>query len=161
MTRTRALGLEVVGLPTVSFLGSTTWAMPAIIGMDTWWQTGFVFLILSAGIASIPAEPLEAASTDGANAWQRFRYVTLPLLKPLIVVVAVFRTVECLKVFALIFGTAGGGPRQSTEALQVMAYRTAFEQLQMSRAMTIMVLFSIVVLVVVASYLALGRNVDE
>lgn len=153
--------LEAAGLPETNFLGSTTWAMPTIVGMDTWWQTGFVFLILSAGLASIPAEPLEAASIDGANAWQLFRYVILPLLKPLIVVVAVFRAIECLKVFALIFGTTGGGPRQSTEALQVLTYRTAFEQLHMSKAMTIMVLSSILVLTIVAAYLALGRGVDE
>lgn len=153
--------LEAAGLPETNFLGSTTWAMPTIIGMDTWWQTGFVFLMLSAGLASIPAEPLEAASIDGANAWQRFRYVILPLLKPLIVVVVVVRAIECLKVFALIFGTTGGGSRQSTEALQVLTYRTALGQLQMSKVMTIMVLSSILVLTIVAAYLTLGGGADE
>jgi len=155
--------LRALHLPTTAFLGDVRWAMPSIIGIDSWWQTAFVFIVLLAGVQSLPADPLEAAEVDGASAWQKFRYVTLPLLRPFIVTVALFRTVDCLKVFAIIFGTTGGGPVRATEAVQVLTYRTAFKDLQMSEAMTIMVLFSVFILGVVLVFLrATGRlRTDE
>lgn len=154
--------LRVLHLPTSAFLGDVRWAMPSIIGIDTWWQTAFVFIVLLAGVQSLPTDPFEAAEVDGAGAWQKFRYLTLPLLRPFIVTVALFRTVDCLKVFAIIFGTTGGGPVRATEAMQVLTYRTAFKELQMSKAMAIMVLFSGFILVVVAVFLRLsGRFRDD
>ncbi len=145
--------LRSLHLPTSAFLGDVRWAMPSIVGIDTWWQTAFVFIVLLAGVQSLPTDPFEAAEVDGASAWQKFRYLTLPLLRPFIFTVALFRTVDCLKVFAIIFGTTGGGPVRATEAMQVLTYRTAFKELQMSKAMAIMVLFSGFILVVVAVFL--------
>ncbi|MEI7744303.1 MAG: ABC transporter permease subunit, partial [Chloroflexota bacterium] len=112
------------------------------------WQTAFVFIVLSAGLQALPIEPFEAAEVDGASALARFRYLTLPLLKPTILVVLMFRTVDCLKVFAIIFGTTGGGPMTTTESVQVLAYRMAFKQLNMSVSMTMMVIFSVFALLV-------------
>jgi len=155
--------LRALRLPTTAFLGDVRWAMPSIIGIDTWWQTAFVFIVLLAGVQSLPLDPFEAAEVDGASAWQKFRYLTLPLLRPFIITVALFRTVDCLKVFAIIFGTTGGGPVRATEAMQVLTYRTAFKQLQMSKAMAIMVLFSLFILIVVLLFLRVsGRlRTDE
>jgi multiple sugar transport system permease protein len=155
--------LRTLHLPTTAFLGDVHWAMPSIIGIDSWWQTAFVFIVLLAGVQSLPTDPLEAAEVDGAGAWQKFRYVTLPLLRPFIVTVLLFRIVDCLKVFAIIFGTTGGGPVRATEAVQVLTYRAAFKDLQMSEAMTIMVLFSIFILAVVMVFLRVtGRfRTDE
>ncbi len=93
---------------------------------------------------------------DGASPVQSFRFVTLPLLRPLILVVLLFRTIDCLKVFAIIFGTTGGGPLGTTESVQVLAYRTAFKQLNMSESMTMMVIFGAIVAVVVLIYQRLG-----
>jgi multiple sugar transport system permease protein len=137
--------------------------MPTIVGIDTWWQTAFVFIVLLAGVQSLPVDPFEAAEVDGASPWQKFRYLTLPLLRPFLITVGLFRTVDCLKVFAIIFGTTGGGPVRATEAMQVLTYRTAFKQLQMSKAMAIMVIFSAFILVVVVAFLrASGRfGADE
>lgn len=150
--------LKSVGLPTSVWFGNQTSAMPSIILVDTWWQTAFVFIVLSAGLRSLPREPFEAAEVDGASGFQAFRYLTLPMLKPVILTVLIFRTIDCLKVFAIIFGTTGGGPAQFTEAVQTLTYRTAFKFLQMSRAMTLMVIFSVIILVICLIYLRIGEG---
>jgi len=152
--------LRTLHLPTSAFLGDANWAMPSIVAIDTWWMTAFVFIVLYAGVQSLPRDLLEAAEVDGARALQRFRFVTLPLLSPYLLTVALFRTIDCLKVFAIIFGTTGGGPVRATEAVQVLTYRTAFKELRMSEAMTIMVVFSLVILLVVAAFLRVARRTE-
>jgi multiple sugar transport system permease protein len=152
---------KLVGLPTLAWLGAQSTAMPSIILIDTWWQTAFVFIVLSAGLQSLPREPFEAAEVDGANGWQIFRYLTLPMLKPVLLTVLIFRTIDTLKVFDIIFGTTGGGPAQSTEAVQTLAYRTAFDFLQLSRSMTIMVIFSVIILAISLIYLQVGDQTTE
>jgi multiple sugar transport system permease protein len=149
-------GIRLLGVAPVGFLGDPGLAMASIIMIDMWWSTAFVFIVLSAGLQSIPQEPLEAAEVDGASAIQSFRFVTLPLLRPIVLVILLFRTIDCMKVFALIFGTTGGGPLTTTESVQVLAYRTAFKQLNMSESMTMMVIFAIIVAVVVLIYQRLG-----
>ena len=149
-------GLHLIGVGSVGFLGDPSLAMASIILIDTWWQTAFVFIVLSAGLQALPQEVLEAAEVDGATTLQRLRYVTLPLLRPIILVVLMFRTIDCLKVFAIIFGTTGGGPLTTTESVQVLAYQTAFRQTNMSLSMTMMVIFAVIVLAVVVAYQRLG-----
>jgi multiple sugar transport system permease protein len=144
--------LQSLGLPRLGFLGDPGMAMGTIVGIDAWWQTAFVFIVLSAGLQSLDIEPFEAAEVDGASAWQRFRYLTLPLLRPTILVVLMFRSVDCLKVFSIIFGTTGGGPLTTTESVQVFAYRLAFKQLEMSVSMTTMVVFSVIAVLVLLAY---------
>jgi multiple sugar transport system permease protein len=151
-------GAQLLGLPRLGFLGDPGMAMGSIVLIDTWWQTAFVFIVLSAGLQALPTEPLEAAEVDGASAWQRFRYVTLPLLRPVILVVLLFRTIDCMKVFAIIFGTTGGGPLRTTESVQVQAYRMAFKSLNMSQSMTMMVIFAVIVLGIVLVYQRLGAG---
>jgi len=141
--------LDKLRLPVPDFLGSSGSALWTIVGIDAWWQTAFVFIILNAGLAGLSNEPFEAAAADGANAWQRFRYITLPLMRPLIVTVALIRMVDCLKVFAIIFGTTNGGPGRSTESAQMLAYRSAFKELAMSRSMTIMTIYAVLVIALV------------
>ena len=149
-------GLRLAGFGSVGFLGDPSMAMASIILIDTWWQTAFVFIVLLAGLQGLPREVLEAAEVDGATTLGRLRYVTLPLLRPIIIVVLMFRTIDCLKVFAIIFGTTGGGPLTTTESVQVLAYQTAFRQTNMSLSMTMMVIFAVIVLVVVIAYQRFG-----
>lgn len=151
-------GLHQLGFAPVGFLGDPGLAMASIVMIDTWWQTAFVFIVMSAGLQALPQEPLEAAEVDGAGTIQRLRYVTLPLLRPIILVVLLFRTIDCLKVFAIIFGTTGGGPLTTTESVQVLAYRVAFKQQNMSQSMTMMVIFTVIVLTVVAIYQRIGAR---
>jgi multiple sugar transport system permease protein len=148
--------LQAIGFAPVGFFGDPGLAMASVVLVDLWWQSAFVFIVLLAGLGSLPQEPLEAAEVDGAGTLQRLWYVTLPLLRPVILVVLLFRTIDCLKVFAIIFGTTGGGPLGTTESVQVLAYRVAFKQLNMSQSMTMMVIFSVIVLAIVLLYQRFG-----
>ena len=143
--------LSFIGIKS-NFFGSYDAAMPTIIGLDVWWQTSFVFIIILAGLNSIPNEPIEAAKMDGASEWEITRYIRLPMISSLIFLVLIFRSIDTLKVFDIIWGTTWGGPGLSTEPLQTYAYRVAYSFLEMSKSMTIMVLFSIVVICLTTIY---------
>lgn len=145
------------GLEGLNLLGDPALALPTISGLDAWWQTGFVFIILNAGLQALPREPFEAAEVDGASAWQRFRFLTLPMLLPLIATVAGIRAIDCMKVFALVFGTTGGGPGDATESTQMLAYRTAFKGNQMSTSMTMMVVYALLIVAIVGIVLLTRR----
>ncbi len=150
--------IQLLGFKVSPFFGGTATAMPSIIMVDVWWQTAYIFIILTAGIKSLPVEPFEAAKVDGANSWQAFWYLTLPMVKPVLLVAVTFRTIDCLKVFAIVYGTTGGGPGQVTEVIQSLAYRTAFSFLEMSRGMTLMVIFSAIIMAVIMVYLRLANR---
>ena len=151
--------IQLLGFKASPFFGGVQTAMPSIILVDVWWQTAYIFIILTAGIKSLPLEPFEAAKVDGANGWQTFWHLTLPMIKPVLLVAIIFRTIDCLKVFAIVYGTTGGGPGQVTEVIQSLAYRTAFSFLEMSRGMTLMVIFSAIIMVVILVYLrAINRG---
>ena len=111
---------------------SLTWtaspklAMASVIIADVWQWTPFMFLILLAGLQAIPQEPYEAALIDGSSAWQTFRHVTLPLLKPAILIALLLRTMDLLRVFDQIFILTEGGPGFATETASLYIYRTAF-----------------------------------
>ncbi len=152
------LVLRQLGLPVLGFLGDPGMGMASVILIDTWWQTAFVFIVFSAGLQALPREPLEAAEVDGAGLWARLRYVMLPMLKPIILVIVLFRTIDCMKVFAIIFGTTGGGPLTTTESVQVFAYRVAFKQQGMSLSMAAMVIFAAVVLALVIAIRRASRQ---
>ncbi|MGH2562444.1 MAG: carbohydrate ABC transporter permease [Thermomicrobiales bacterium] len=118
--------LRGVGLPAQTWLSDPEYALFAIIAVDVWHWTSFLFLILLAGLQSIPREPLEAAQVDGASPWQSLRTVTLPLLRPAMFVAILFRTVFAFKVFDEIFLLTSGGPGNSTEVLSLYIYRIVF-----------------------------------
>ncbi len=101
-------------------------ALLSVIGVDVWEWTPFIFLLLSAGLQAIPPEPLEAALIDGASWYQRFRDVTLPLLKPAIVLALLLRAMDLVRIFDQIFILTQGGPGTATETVSLYIYRTAF-----------------------------------
>ena len=142
-----------------NFFGSYDAAMPTIIGLDVWWQTSFVFIIILAGLKSIPNEPIEAAKMDGATEWDITRYIRLPMIRSLLFLVLIFRSIDTLKVFDIIWGTTGGGPGLATEALQTYAYRVAYSFLEMSKSMTIMVMFSIVLIILTMIYSKFNKDI--
>jgi len=150
--------LSFIGIKS-NFFGSYDAAMPTIIGLDVWWQTSFVFIIILAGLQSIPSEPIEAAKMDGATEWEITRYIRLPMIRSLIFLVLIFRSIDTLKVFDIIWGTTGGGPGLATEALQTYAYRVAYSFLEMSKSMTVMVLFSVVVIFLTVIYSKFNKDI--
>ena len=150
--------LGALGLPQPNWLGSPDMAMPSLVLVETWWQTGFVFIILAAALKSLPEEPFEAARLEGASGWQMFRYLTLPMLKPVIVTIVVFRLIDTLKVFDLVFGLTGGGPLRRTEAVQTLAYQTAFKFSNFGEAAAIVVVFAAMIFAICMAYGALDRH---
>jgi multiple sugar transport system permease protein len=152
--------LKKIGLKS-SFFGSSDAAMPTLIGVDVWWQTAFVFIIILAGLQSIPQEPIESARIEGATEWQITRYIRLPMIKSLVLLVIVFRSIDTLKIFDLVWGITGGGPGISTEVVQTYSYRLAFGFLQMSKSMTVMILFSSVVISLTFIYLLIEKRNND
>jgi len=120
--------LKRVGLNTdaLTWTASPRLAFLSVVVVDVWQWTPFVFLVLLAGLQAIPQEPYEAALIDGSNRWQTFRHVTLPLLKPAILIALLLRTMDLLRVFDQIFILTEGGPGFATETISLYIYRTAF-----------------------------------
>jgi multiple sugar transport system permease protein len=120
--------LKQIGVDTESltWTASPRLAFLAVIAVDVWQWTPFVFLVLLAGLQAIPQEPYEAALIDGSTRWQTFRHVTLPLLKPAILIVLLLRTMDLLRVFDQVFILTEGGPGFGTEMISLYIYRTAF-----------------------------------
>lgn len=140
--------IGLLGLGPSAFYGAAATAMPSIVAVDVWWQTAFVFIILLAGLRGLPKNPIEAAQVEGAGDFTIFWRIKFPLLRPLLVTVLVIRAIDTLKVFDIVFGTTGGGPGLATEVVQTYVYRTAYSYQQIGKAMTVMVLFSILILAI-------------
>jgi multiple sugar transport system permease protein len=127
--------LRLVNLSPQSWLADSDTALNSIVLIDTWYAIPFIALIILAALQSIPQEFYECAQIDGASALKIFLQVTLPLISPYIVLVAIFRTIDLLKVFGVIFITTEGGPGLATMTLHMEAYDRAFRQLDMGGAL--------------------------
>ena len=103
-------------------------ALGAIMVADVWKTTPFAALIILAGLQAVPDEIYEAASVDGAGAWQKFRRITLPMIQPAILLAFLFRTIDALRVFDLVFVLTQGGPADSTNVLQFYGYKKSFAE---------------------------------
>ncbi len=115
--------LRRLGLGSPSWLGDPTLAMAAVVLLDAWRTIPFMFLVLHAGIISIPHELFEAARVDGAGRWHTLRYVTLPLLQYILLVAVLIRGMDAFREFDIIYVVTGGGPGTATETLQLLNYR--------------------------------------
>jgi len=124
----------------INWLGSPSWAMNAAIFMDVWKTTPFVAILLTAGLQIIPRDLYQAAMIDGAGSWAVFRKITLPLLKPVILVVLIFRTLDAFRVFDAVYVLTGGGPANTTETLSIYAYKVLFQTLQFGYGSTLSVI---------------------
>ena len=101
-------------------------AFLALILVDIWEWTPFMLLFMLAGLFALPQDPIEAAYIDGATRWQIFRHVQLPLLRPMIILALLFRTIDASKTFDIVHVLTEGGPGNSTELMSIFAYRTSF-----------------------------------
>jgi multiple sugar transport system permease protein len=118
--------LRSFGLPEPLWLASTSWALPSIIITDTWQVVPFVTLMFVAGLQSLPVEPREAATIDGASAVRIFFDITLPQLRPLIFLAMLFRVTDALRLFDLIYVMTSGGPANATQTLNLYAFKVGF-----------------------------------
>lgn len=132
--------LSLVGLGPVHWLSNPSTAFVALAITEIWHNTAFVFLVLLGALQMLPAEPYEAAVVDGATALQRFRFVTLPLLRPAILVALLFRLVFTIRLFDEVWALTRGGPQSATETISILIYKAAFEQFRMGYAAALSIL---------------------
>jgi multiple sugar transport system permease protein len=118
--------LTLVGIPPQPLLGSMAQAVPLIILVDVWQWTPFMFLILFAGVRSLPRSPFEAALIDGATWWQTFYNITLPLLRPVILLAVLLRAVDAVRTYDQVFMMTRGGPNLATDIMSVYLQRINF-----------------------------------
>lgn len=147
--------------PIVWFIHPDLAWIPVIVS-DVWKTTPFVALLLLAGLQNIDTALYEAARIDGATPWQQFRHVTLPLLKPAILVALVFRTLDSVRVFDLIYVLTGGGPGTSTEPIALFTFNSLLQNLRFGYGSALSVITFGVSFVFAAAYLRLlGRDLTE
>ncbi len=141
-----------------NWLGDPALALPGLILADVWRTMPFVALLCYARLTTIPAELYEAAQVDGAGRLATFAQITLPLLRQILLVALVFRTMDALRAFDLMFVLTGGGPANTTETLTVYAYRSLFQTLQLGFGSAIGVVVFALVMSVAWGYLQLLRR---
>ena len=140
----------------VDWYGSPDFALTTIIIADVWKTTPFIALLLMAGLQTIPGSLSEASVIDGANAWQRFWYVRLPLLAPTLLIASMFRALDAFRIFDLVYVLTGGGPADSTEVLSTLTYKNLFSALQVgygSSLSTMMFLTEILIALIFGVFL--------
>jgi multiple sugar transport system permease protein len=145
----------LLGGRTINWLGDPGLALPALIAADVWRATPFVALLCYARLLTIPPDLYEAAQVDGAAGVQAFARITWPLVRPILLVALLFRTLDALRAFDIMFVLTGGGPAGTTETLTVYAYRALFQTLQVGFGSAIGVVVFALVMLVAVGYLRL------
>ena len=150
--------LGYLGIADQSFFGSVKQALPTIAGVNIWRHMGFNALLFYAGIQSIPKNLYEAATIDGANEWRMFRYITLPLLRPVTVFVLVTSVVGSFQIFDTIAVTTQGGPVDATRVIVWYIYQNAFEFFKMGYATALSVVLFLILLIITIIQMRLLRG---
>jgi len=150
--------LGALGLPQPGWWTDPTWALPSVILASAWKDLGFVMVILLAGLQAIPGDILEAARVDGANAWQRFRSVTLPLLSPSTFFVVVISLINGFQVFDQVYVMTGGGPGGSSQVVVGQIYDLTFRYGRAGEASALSWLLFVVVLAITGIQLRVQKR---
>ncbi len=153
--------LESLGFEPIAWLTQKWTAFFAILLTDVWLWTPWFALLLLAGLQSLPPEPFEAAKIDAASPWRTFRYITLPMLRPVIVVCVVIRAIDAFRTFDIVWTISGGGPARSTEVFSLYAYVEAFQFLNFGRGSAAAVIGAIIIILfAMVLYRILNRWVE-
>jgi multiple sugar transport system permease protein len=144
-----------------SWLNDLKWVMPCLIVANVWHGTAFSFTLQTAGLHSISYELYEAATVDGANKWQVFRYITLPLMRPFIMLNLILISMYTVNFFDLIYAMTNGGPLYRTEVIAVFMYHQAFDYGHMGLGASIAVVILFINVVLTFLYMRLNRDRNE
>jgi len=142
--------LGLIGIAKVNWLGDPVIAFWTVVLTDIWHQVSFMIVLLLAGLSALPKEPYEAARMDGASTLQSFIHVTLPLMRPVIIVTLLIRLIFAVKTFDLVYVMTRGGPGTATDLISYFIYRSAFFGLNIGQASAISVLLLVIVLALTA-----------
>jgi len=150
--------LGLLGITGPVWLGYQATAMPAVVLADVWEWTPFVALIVLAALQALPVDPFEAAVIDGASTWQSFRYVTVPLILPALLVALLIRLMDSFKTFDLLYVLTLGGPGVSTQTMSLYAYKYGFKFFQMGYASALSYIMIFIVVIAANVFLILSRR---
>jgi multiple sugar transport system permease protein len=153
-----ALSLASGGTP-VQILGRPVPAFLGLVALDVWEWTPLMFLITLAGLQSLPQEPLEAARVDGAGAWEVFAHHVLPMLKPVLAIAMVLRTIDAFGTFDQVFVLTRGGPGEATRLLSILGYETSFKYLATGYGAAMFVTIGLICLAFAITAMRLLRRV--
>lgn len=151
-------GLGFLGIDPIDWLGDASWSMPTIILFAVWKNFGYNMIILLAGLQAIPRDLYEAARIDGASHLQQFRYITLPMLAPTMLLVAIITVSAYFQLFAEPYVMTRGGPLQSTTSVLYFMFEEGFRWWNLGRASAVAFLLFLIILGVTAGLLRLGRS---
>ncbi len=149
--------LNSVGIPGPDWLADERTALLSVIIVDIWQWTPFMFLILTAGLHSLPSELYEAARVDGGRGWQVFRYITVPLLRQVIITALVFRMIDCFSTFDIIYVLTSGGPGIATQTLVIYSFFQSFRWFHFGYASALAVIILLVLGIASFLLVRLGR----
>jgi multiple sugar transport system permease protein len=150
--------LSLVGLPPSLWVFHPSTAIPSLVLVETWQWTPLVMLIVLGGLSAIPAEPYESALIDGATTWQTFRYISLPLITPFLMIAAMIRMIDAVKSFDIIFAITQGGPGSASETINLYLYSVAFVYYDVGYASAIVVVFFALIIALAGALLHLRQR---
>jgi multiple sugar transport system permease protein len=150
--------LSIIGVQSPNWFNDPDWALAGIIAIDFWHTIGFTFLILLAGLQTVPKELMEVAKTDGASSWQTFWSVTIPLMSPTIFFATIITFIGAFQIFDPVQIITGGGPDNSTLTVVMYLYRTGFQAFQVGYASAIALLVFLVIMSVTILQFAGSRK---
>jgi len=145
--------LSLVGIGPQEWIYNQSSVIPSLVLVEVWQWTPLVMLIVLGGLASVPREPYESAEIDGANAWQKFRYLTLPMISPFLMIAVIIRGIDAIKSFDIIYAMTQGGPGTASETINIYLYNTAFSYYDIGYGSAMAVVFF--VLIVALSFILL------
>lgn len=148
------------GTPHIDFLGNAHFALATLIAIDVWTWTPFVVLLVTAGLISVPGTLYEAAKVDGATAAQQFRYITLPMIRPILLVVVLFRVIDIVKIADIPYTVTQGGPGSATDFLSLLIYRTSFKTFNIGSGAAMSVVFIVILMIPVLLLYRMSAKTD-
>ena len=142
--------LSLGGIPPQLWVFNPNTVIPSLVLVETWQWTPLVMLIVLGGLAAIPTEPYESAQIDGANLWQVFRFITLPLIMPFLFIAGMIRMIDAVKSFDIIFAITQGGPGSASETINIYLYSVAFTYYDLGYGSAIAVVFFLLIVALAA-----------
>lgn len=143
----------------IPWISHPTWAMVAILLVEIWQWTPFVFLVLLAGLQGLPEDVYESAILDTSSGWQLFRWITLPMLQPVIIIAFLLRLIEAVKVFDVAYSLTAGGPGTSTQVYSLFVYRVAMKFFDLGYASSLAYLLLIAMSLVITFFFRQMREI--
>lgn len=153
--------IHLLNGPHVPWLSNRSVVLWTLVLVDTWQWTPFIMLITLAGLSALPTEPYESAVIDGASSAQLFWHLTLPLLRPVLIVALMFRSIDALKTFDIIYVITGGGPAYASETMNIYGFIQSFQYFNMGYASALLVLFFFLVMGTSLVFIRLRRAAWE